>query len=245
METLSSYEQQAMDFLNATETTFTSEFLKFAKHFSDDKEKRNIFKITLSNKNHTYSFNFGSSLQDSLENASNVIYDDKIDFYCGFKFPGLKNQFLSYSDKIKISTIKKAYLYDAELRKVIDKNKARKIYNEFIKANTTKYSTVHVFPYEWFLNEIEQKLIQKATELKERNFGEGVQSEKIKHPNAYDVLTCLQKYEVGTFENFCADFGYDEDSRKAYKVYESVVVEWENIEKLFTIEQLEQLKEIQ
>jgi len=25
-------------------------------------------------------------------------------------------------------------------------------------------------------------------------------------PTLYDVLTCLQKYEVGTFEDFCSDF---------------------------------------
>lgn len=63
-------------------------------------------------------------------------------------------------------------------------------------------------------------------------------------PTAYDVLSCLTKYDPGTFENFCGDFGYDIDSRKAYKTYKAVMKEWKNIELLFTPEQLEQLAEI-
>ena len=29
-------------------------------------------------------------------------------------------------------------------------------------------------------------------------------------PDEYDVLACLVKYDVGTFEDFCLEFGYDE-----------------------------------
>jgi len=64
-------------------------------------------------------------------------------------------------------------------------------------------------------------------------------------PTAYDVLACLTKYDVGTFDNFCGDFGYDTDSRTAYKTYKAVLKEWKNIELLFTPEQIELLQEIQ
>lgn len=64
-------------------------------------------------------------------------------------------------------------------------------------------------------------------------------------PTAYDVLACLEKYEVGTFADFCSEFGYDIDSRKAYKVYKAVMKEWKNVELLFTPEQIELLQEIQ
>ena len=30
-------------------------------------------------------------------------------------------------------------------------------------------------------------------------------------PTEYDILTCLQKYEVGTFSDFVADYGYEID----------------------------------
>jgi len=66
-----------------------------------------------------------------------------------------------------------------------------------------------------------------------------------KAPTAYDVLACLQKYDVGTFEDFCSEFGYDEDSRKAFKIYKAVIREWKNVELLFTEEQIEKLQEIQ
>lgn len=65
-----------------------------------------------------------------------------------------------------------------------------------------------------------------------------------KPPTAYDVLAVLTKYDPGTFENFCSDFGYDTDSRTAYKTYKAVMKEWKNIELLFTPEQIEQLQEI-
>lgn len=63
-------------------------------------------------------------------------------------------------------------------------------------------------------------------------------------PTLYDVLSCLQKYEVGDFENFCADFGYHPDSRKAEKTYHAVVKEWKAVERLFS-DILEELQEIQ
>jgi hypothetical protein len=63
-------------------------------------------------------------------------------------------------------------------------------------------------------------------------------------PDAYSVLACLQKYDPGTFENFCGDFGYDLDSRKAEKTYKAVVREWEKNERFFTNSELTELQEI-
>lgn len=68
---------------------------------------------------------------------------------------------------------------------------------------------------------------------------------KGEEPTAYDVLACLTKYEVGTFEDFCSDFGYDTDSRRAEKIYKAVCDEWMNVQRLFTDEEIEQLREIQ
>jgi len=129
--TTTNYQQQATDFLKATNTTFKSIYLSHDFYFDDDKEARDIYKISLKNDRHKYSFKFG------------------------------------------------------------------------------------------------QSIVNTGT-----------------HPTAYDVLACLQKYEVGTFENFCGDFGYDIDSRKAYKTYKAVMKEWKNIELLFTSEQLELLQKI-
>lgn len=62
-------------------------------------------------------------------------------------------------------------------------------------------------------------------------------------PTAYDVLASITKYEVGSFENFCGDFGYDVDSRKAYKIYKAVLKEWENVNNMFN-DVLDELNEI-
>lgn len=64
-------------------------------------------------------------------------------------------------------------------------------------------------------------------------------------PNAYDILACLQKYDVGTFEEFCSEFGYDEDSRTAERIYIAVIKEYKDLTRIFTEEQMEELCEIQ
>lgn len=63
-------------------------------------------------------------------------------------------------------------------------------------------------------------------------------------PTAYDVLTCLQRYDPGTFEEFCSEFGYDEDSKTADKIYIAVIREYKQLERIFTPEQMKELQEI-
>lgn len=62
-------------------------------------------------------------------------------------------------------------------------------------------------------------------------------------PRSYDILACLTKYDVGTFENFCSEFGYDEDSRKAEKIYKAVLKEWAGVKRVFG-DVLDELAEI-
>ena len=61
----------------------------------------------------------------------------------------------------------------------------------------------------------------------------------------YDVLTCLTKSDPGTFEDFCSEFGFWFDSRKAESVYHSVQTEWTKVQRFFTPEEIEELQEIQ
>jgi len=62
-------------------------------------------------------------------------------------------------------------------------------------------------------------------------------------PTLYDILTCLTKYDPGTFEDFCGSYGYDEDSRKAFEIYLDVQKEWTGARDLFS-DCLEELEEI-
>lgn len=138
MKTLNQYQQQAQDFANKFGVKFKSVWLKYGKHFENDKQPSHIFKITLSRNGKLFSFNFGQSIVNDA-----------------------------------------------------------------------------------------------------------------KHPNLYDVLTCLQKYEVGTFEDFCNDFGYElynenytGKNKSSMRIYKAVCKEFANVERLFS-DCLDELQEIQ
>lgn len=172
---ISKYEQSALDFLNLTKTEFSAKYLKYDKHFDTDKEKRDIYEITIKRGGRSYIFQFGQSLNCTGE-------------------------------------------YIAK--------RHSKIYLE---------NTVGQIAF---------------TEKEYRRLGSFYRMEVEKNPNyraptTYDVLACLTKYDPGTFENFCGEYGYDTDSRSAEKTYNAVVNEWQNIAMLFNDNELEQLIEIQ
>ena len=65
-------------------------------------------------------------------------------------------------------------------------------------------------------------------------------------PTEYDILACLEKYDVGTFEDFVDEFGYESDNlRCAKRIYKAVTREYNNICRCFTPEQIEAMREIQ
>lgn len=63
-------------------------------------------------------------------------------------------------------------------------------------------------------------------------------------PSAYDVLACIQKSDVGTFKDFCSDFGYSDDSISALDTYLATQEEFEKVRRFFTSEELKQLQEV-
>ncbi len=250
--TISTYEQSAIDFLQSTNTSFKAEYIGFDYHFQDDKHKRNIFKCTLSNSLHSYSFKFGASLKDSLENSNDVIYEDSIEFFSGIKFEGLKDQYLSIRKTLKIADIK--HVNDSakpNWLSLFSAGEIEGIYKKWFEANTIKskhygaYPTKPKFTLEQFKDNIIRTIIRKSVELSSKNWGVGVQANEIIYPTAYDVLTCLEKYEHADFDDFCDNYGYDNDSRKAKKLYLAVKKEYNNISRLFSAEEIERLQEIQ
>lgn len=65
----------------------------------------------------------------------------------------------------------------------------------------------------------------------------------VKEPTAYDLLACLTKYDPGTLDDFCGEFGYDTDSKKATETYFAVQKEWQKVYRLFNgcIEELQEI----
>lgn len=167
------YQQQALDFLQSTNTKFSVKFLDHAKYFDDDDTTRDIYEITIARNGRKFVFKFGQSI--------------------------MKSQY--YKDKIEGRT----YTLNGGCR-------------------TGNYSITNIEKY--------------------LNGGMNLTLVQGEAPTLYDVLACLQKYDVGTFEDFCGEFGYDTDSRKAFKTYKAVIREYKNLERLYSEAELEQLREI-
>lgn len=134
------YQKQGADFLKNTNTSLKVKFLKNDYHFPEDKQTRDIFRITLKRQGKgVYSFNFGQSIKEST--------------YCG-------------------------------------DNK----------------------------------------------------------PSAYTILTCLTKYDIGSFEDFCSEYGYDDQKLSEYlkvlKIYKAVKKEYEGVNRLFS-DVMDKLNDIQ
>lgn len=68
-------------------------------------------------------------------------------------------------------------------------------------------------------------------------------------PTEYDILSCLQKYDVGTMDDFMTDFGYEiknsKDLTDFITTYNAVLKEWQDVSRCFTPDQIEKMQEIQ
>jgi hypothetical protein len=71
-----------------------------------------------------------------------------------------------------------------------------------------------------------------------------VENKNFEIPTAYSILAAITKYDPGTLEDFCNEFGYDTDSRKAEKTYNAVKNEYQNVAMLFNDTEMQELAEI-
>lgn len=131
------------------------------------------------------------------------------------KTTNYQQQAMDFAKKTGTSLIINSEDYKYHFPDDVKKNVYRSVYNCTLKRNGKQYTF---------------------------DFGQSIANSG-QEPTMYDVLTCLTKNDPGSFENFCGDFGYDEDSRTAEKIYKSVCKEWEGIERLFA-DVLKQLQEI-
>jgi len=76
MKTINEYEKKAIDFLTNTNVTIKIKFLKYDFYFQEDKEERDIYKITLKReKQKNYSFTFGQSIFNTKKRIEPTAYD--------------------------------------------------------------------------------------------------------------------------------------------------------------------------
>lgn len=72
-------------------------------------------------------------------------------------------------------------------------------------------------------------------------------AEKGTTPTPYDILACISgdAYCPETFSDFCAEYGYDEDSIKAMQTWKRADSFAQRLRAFFTATELQQLSEIQ
>lgn len=63
-------------------------------------------------------------------------------------------------------------------------------------------------------------------------------------PSEYDVLACLEYNTPESFEEFCSEYGYDTDSRKAEKTWKACLRQSKALRRIFTESAIELLQEI-
>lgn len=88
------------------------------------------------------------------------------------------------------------------------------------------------------------KLTERARQRGAMFPKEGDYEQKRKTPTPYTVLASITKNDPETFEDFCACFGYDSDSRTAEKIYFAVQKEYKEVCRLWDEKERELLQEI-
>ncbi len=210
-----------------------------------DGQKRNIFKLKLIRGKNSYAFEFGSSLNDSVKNSN--AWEQLKDSDLISVYSGVANQSKKVYGEVKFKVTKK------ELQNLSDVNileyatQLQESFNSSVKAYNlkcrSKWEQINGFgTVQTVVPHITKAIQRKIEELKNTSCVSNEPLTEVKEPDLYSVLACLQKYDVGTFENFCDDFGYDNDSRTAEKTYKAVLKEWGAMERLFNNEELELLQ---
>lgn len=119
---------------------------------------------------------------------------------------------------------------------------------DFLTKTGTKLSLKFLRHGKYFTDDEDSRDIYRFT-LSNSNgrysakFGQSIANTGRK-PTAYDVLSCLDGSDAGSLEDFCANYGYDTDSREVFQIYKAVKRQAEGMRRLFSADHLEALAEI-
>lgn len=108
--------------------------------------------------------------------------------------------------------------------------------NDFAKKYGLKLSVLDVRYGEMWGDKQKRYIFKMRLSRKRKSytfeFGQSIMNGN-QEPRMYDVLACVQKYDIGTFEDFCRSYGYDEDSRSVERTYKACCKEYAAMERLF------------
>lgn len=129
-----------------------------------------------------------------------------------------------------------------------------KMANDFCKKHNVKMTISFKEYGKHFHDDTESRNIYKVRIDRNHktysfNFGDSIYNTNAgKRPTKYDILACLQKYDIGSFDDFISEYGYVIESNKDYhrlfKLYKACCKEYKNVNRLFS-DCMEELAEIQ
>lgn len=118
--------------------------------------------------------------------------------------------------------------------------------NDFAKKYGVKFTVflneTEYRPY--FLGDKESRYVFKCRLSRGRrsytfHFGQSI-AKGSESPDLYSVLTCLQKWDLGSFEDFCDEFGYEAYNdeytgynKKSMRIYKDCLREYDAVVRLF------------
>ena len=120
---------------------------------------------------------------------------------------------------------------------------------QFLKDTETTITKKYVKNGPYFEGETEYRDIYRITlsrngENYSFNFGQSIANQG-KEPTNYDILACLEKYDYGSFEDFCNELGYDPYSKKSKKAYKACEDQHQKLAYMFGQDEMDKLREIQ
>ena len=97
---ISEYDQQALDFLESTGTSFDIQYLYTGTYFEGDTEERDIYQFTLKNDKGAYSSKFGDSIYNTKQGMKPSAYDVLacLETYCPDTFEDFCDEY-GYQDR--------------------------------------------------------------------------------------------------------------------------------------------------
>ena len=121
-----------------------------------------------------------------------------------------------------------------------DKEPRQKIVIKITRNNQTIEFDYDMSLYDtWILSDDIRSYWPSPSDLKKRI----IAKRKVKIHMLYSILSCvsLDYYIPNIFEEFCAEFGYDTDSRKAFDTWQSCLVQSAKLHKIFTDDEISAL----
>ena len=249
---MSEYTEQAEQFAAKHGVTLEVRSRRFGKYFDDDTQNRHVYELRLSRNNQHYDFTFGQSISESCVQTPRIKTEGPVQINVGlFKFvegagkfnghqTGERKIVFHFQINTTISAIRAIQNNDEPWDSIINEPKFKEA---VAKCHAILARRIPLDCEEESLRQVvERSISEQITKLERETtlWDENVQGEA---PDMYSVLASLTKYDPVDFDNFCGDYGYDNDSRKAEKMYHAVVEEWKNVERLFG-DVLDELQEI-